>query len=333
MSMTTGRSDIKSKRYSSSYCRKNDPGELEVFEAAQYYSGHNGTGSSSLSGPSHPLQTRRMSLDEHVKQPSMFLSQGLGKHISNECNSVNNGHKHQQRQPRSPGGKITSFLNSLFNQSNSRKKKKKSNKYSSDGGSSMLQASGKEHEDPNQRRWRRTSISHFRSLSSATDSYLKSTTNSISSIYCRAGNNNNKNSSVTTPTKSHKELRSSSDHRQVEVSNKPVASTDDKMKMGSGLASQKMRLEYNFSDNERGSGVEFYRKFSKDKDDSSSKVCDSVDRAGDESDSSSDLFELQISGEGCSCLSDLPVYETTHIERLRLGAPPTSHSAPSYISD
>lgn len=263
-----------------------------------------------------------MSLDEPVRQPSLFIFQGLGKEVDND--DINDRHKHdQQRQPRSPGGRLASFLSSLFSQSSSKKKKnKKSNKSDGNGGSSMLQSSsGKEHDDdPDRRRWRSSSASHFRSSSSAeVDSCSKSRAYGIGNFYCYSTRNNNNRSStvsVTTPTKSFKELRSTSDHRQVGASNKTISSIEDETKTGSGLVrAGRARSEMKFSDiEEKGSVVELHRKFNSNinnnNNNGSSGESMSVDQAEEESDSSSDLFELQIGGEGYFS-GDLPVYETT----------------------
>ncbi|OWM75877.1 hypothetical protein CDL15_Pgr009521 [Punica granatum] len=330
--MTTGNSDITLKAYPSFHQRKHDSGELDVFEATRYYSGQNESGLGPH-GASHPWRTRRMSLDEHVRRSSLFLHQGqLGKQIKNNNNTNDHRHKHEPRQPRSPGGRLASFLNSLFNQSNS--KKKKSNKSSSSGSGSVLQSSGKEHEDPDQRRRRRSSISHFRSssTSSVTESHSKSRTgNVISNDHTNYGNN--VHPSVTTPTKSYKDLRSFLDHGQVEASSKPIASTGDKTKIRSGSIGGKSRSELKSLENEEKviCGMEFYRKFKDNKNNNNNNNAGSKESMlvaeEEESDSSSDLFELQIGGGGY-CSSDLPVYDTTHIERIKTGAP-ISINAPS----
>ncbi|PKI31140.1 hypothetical protein CRG98_048469 [Punica granatum] len=86
MFATSGKSDITPKAYSSFHQRKHDSGELDVFEAAWYYSGRKESGLG-LNGPSHRWRTGRMSLDEHGRRFSLFLHQGqLGKQ--------NNDHRH-----------------------------------------------------------------------------------------------------------------------------------------------------------------------------------------------------------------------------------------------
>lgn len=323
MSTTNGNSDVTPKSYSSVfYRRKNDSSELDPLGSARCYSAGNESGPSSHSAPSHPWRARRMSLDEPVRQPSLFLFQGLGKEVDN---NIDDRHKpDQQRQPRSPGGRLASFLNSLFKQSgtkNKKKKKKKLGKSGDNGSGSMLQSSGKEYDnDPDRRRWRSSSASHFRSSSSTeVDSYSKSRAYSIGNFYCYGTRNNNYRSSpvsVTTPTKSFMDLRSTSDHRQLGASNKPISSIKDDMKTSSGLVSGKAISELKLSDNEeRGSIGELYRKYysniNNNKKNGSSKESMTVDQADQEdSDSSSDLFELQIGGESYFS-SDLPVYETT----------------------
>lgn len=302
-----GASDTTRKKYSSYHRRNDGSGELDVFEAARYYSGQN----DGLS--SHLWRTRRMSLDEHVKQPSMFLPRGLGKQV--DSSSIGSRNKHEQRQPRSPGGRLASFLNSLFSQSNS--KKKASNKYGGSASSSVLQPPPvKEYEDPDQRRRRRSSMSQFRSSSS---------TNGVRDFF--PINHNNKNFSLTSTTKSSYRQP---DHASV----KPTASITDKTKKGSGTVGGKSSLSESKPSDKvetRVSSTRFCRNLndnSKAADDGCSKESVLVDREGEDSDSSSDLFELHIGG-GSYCSSDLPVYETTRIERIGMRATPISLNAPS----
>lgn len=191
----------------------------------------------------------------------------------------------------------------------------------------MLQSSGKDYEDPDQRRRRRSSISHFRSSSSTKEFYSKSSTNGVSNFY--HSNYNNKNSKVTTPTKSHKDFRSSSAHREADASSKPMASTGNKKKSLGSVGGKSSLLQSKSLDEEeiRGSSSKFHGKFNNDDNnndkDGCSKESTLVDQEGEESDSSSDLFELQI-GAGGYYSSDLPVYETTHMERIRSENPPIS---------
>ena len=101
----------------------------------------------------------------------------------------------KHKQPSSPGGRLASFLNSLFSQSAS--KKKKSNKSSS-------QSMKDEDESPGGRRRRRSSISHFRSSSTADSKSLYS---SLSSEFRTPPY-------VQTPTKSCKEFRTFSSEKK-----------------------------------------------------------------------------------------------------------------------
>ncbi|KAM1683997.1 hypothetical protein TB2_034698 [Malus domestica] len=103
------------------------------------------------------------------------------------------------KQPSSPGGRLASFLNSLFNQSASKKKKSKS---------SATQSMKDEEESPGGRR-RRSSISHFRS----------SSTRDAKSVYSSSSSGFRTpppySHAQTAASKSYKDLRSYSDnHKQ-----------------------------------------------------------------------------------------------------------------------
>lgn len=141
---------------------RNDSDELDVFEAARYFSGasENINGNhKSLSGESRIFSCnntqkycmrpiRRMSLDmPNHRGDSIPLKAML---MENHPMMINKEKK--CKQPSSPGGKLAHFLNSLFNQTSLKKSKTKT------------KSTKDEDESPSGwRRKRRSSISHFRS--------------------------------------------------------------------------------------------------------------------------------------------------------------------------
>ncbi|KAK8627724.1 hypothetical protein V6N13_135326 [Hibiscus sabdariffa] len=193
------------------------------------------------------------------------------------------------KQPSSPGGRFASFLNSFFNQTGS-KKKKKSN--------STTQPMKDEEESPGGRRRRRSSISHFRSSSMIdTKSFYSSSSSGFRTSPPYAN----------TPTKSYKEFRSNSDHKQVSSPSKnnigPTKQTalqnaviDDKRNTNTTGYSEKHE---NISVRHREKGQDYSDRYPSDEKETR-KFNETDD--GAESDSSSDLFELQTTQVVCPCM-------------------------------
>ncbi|XP_054810652.1 protein BIG GRAIN 1-like E [Prosopis cineraria] len=283
---------------------RNDSGELDVFEAARYFSGYSEAVGYNASGFTQKIMREesrhghrgRISLDMPMRSllPQQF--HGLEKH----------GKEKKHKQPSSPGGRLASFLNSLFSQSASKKKKSKS----------TTQSMKDEDESPGGRRWRRSSISHFRSSSTADSK----------SIYSSFSSGFRTPPYVQTPTKSCKEFRTLSDQKQQAVSvskynNGHVKSTssqnvslwDDKKKREPTVLDENHKTRNVPSEKDRiwvekhSPEEKEFKKFSE------------VDE-GAESDSSSDLFELQNYDLGYYP-SGLPVYETTNMDNIKRGAP------------
>ncbi|KAK9021509.1 hypothetical protein V6N11_011496 [Hibiscus sabdariffa] len=137
-----------------SFNDRNGSGELDVFEAAKYFSGYNEAANVYNRETStrqkvtrdeirQPLKGGRISLDLPMRRNLLLQqSHSLEKQVKEK--------KH--KQPSSPGGKLATFLNSLFNQTGS--KKKKNSKPSAE-------QSMKEESPGGGRRKRRMSISHF----------------------------------------------------------------------------------------------------------------------------------------------------------------------------
>ncbi|KAA8529309.1 hypothetical protein F0562_033892 [Nyssa sinensis] len=304
----TGLSEVPDKMYKKSLHRRNDSGELDVFEAARYFSGATNE-VSGCNGATNFTQKilredrqawrsgGRISLDVPMRNLIPSQTHVMEKQIMKEK---------KFKQPSSPGGRLASFLNSLFHQTSSKKKKSKS----------TTQSMKDEDESPGGRRKRRISISHFRSSSTADSKTIYSSSNSgfrTPPPYAH------------TPTKSYKDLKSYSDHKQVvplsknnEHVVKPTGlqneAFDDKRSTDYAWLDDKFKFSNGFSEKYReriwadkypsDQGKEF-RKF------------DEMDDGAD-SDSSSDLFELQNYDLGY-CSSGLPVYETTHMDSIKRG--------------
>ncbi|KAG9152147.1 hypothetical protein Leryth_019706 [Lithospermum erythrorhizon] len=189
--------------------RKNDSEELDVFEAARYFSdfheipGYNNNNNVStlaqkiMRDERQPWRGGRISLDMPNIRNSLVNSQTFCM----ENQTTTTKERNKCKQPSSPGGKLANFLTSLFNQASSRKKKSKS----------TTQSLRDEDESPGGRRWRRSSISQLWSSSSNKKSGTKS------NIYPSSST-----SGFRTPppfaysqTKSYRDLQSYVDHHQV----------------------------------------------------------------------------------------------------------------------
>ncbi|XVF85780.1 hypothetical protein PTKIN_Ptkin17bG0145000 [Pterospermum kingtungense] len=303
----TGVSDPE-RVFKKSFHRRNDSGELDVFEAARYFSGYNEAAAAAATSYNCVTFTQKIMREDQRLQPwrsgggrisldvAVPMRSSNSNHLPQQTHhhhvvekQVNNKEKIKYKQPSSPGGRLASFLNSLFNQTGSKKKKSKST-------TTQFMKDHHEEESPGGRRKRRSSISHFRSSSTTADT--KSFYSSSSSGFRTPP------PYAHTPTKSHKEFRSYSDHHKQVVSlSKQTKSTTDQQK-------NRNRADHRSGSEERDQ----FRKFSEVVDD---------DDDGADSDSSSDLFELQNYDLGIYS-SGLPVYETTHMDSIKRGAPISS---------
>ncbi|KAL8052435.1 hypothetical protein ABFX02_05G003700 [Erythranthe guttata] len=257
--------------------RKNS-GELDVFEAAKYFSAANENEQNSdnvLSGTNlsqaiivredrqNILRRSRLSLDLMPNDNP----------ISNQKMIVKERH-----QPTSPGGKLASFLNSLFNQRHYSKTTKKKNKSKPE----------KDFDDENTpgggRRKRRSSISHFIRITSS-------------------NNNNNHTTYPNTPAKQVIiSLPKNTGNSNINPASMDYQCVEEKSRFSNGVLSEKISRNGSFG-------------FSSNK-----KLSDEDDYEGAESDSSSDLFDLPNHELDFSS-SDLPVYETTRVNRIRIAKP------------
>lgn len=278
-----------------SFHRRNDSGELDVFEAARYFSssgndqnpGNNVLIINGVSEKQNYFQrsTGRMSLDlptlnsnptshDHHNQPGLVDQKAMMKEKT----------KYKQ-QPSSPGGRLASFLNSLFNQAHLRKKTMTKKKKSKSVGPTSKDF---EDESPGGRRKRRSSISHF-----STRHHHLVAEDKISAGFRTPP------PYADTPIKSYKEFRNLSDHQRQAIS-LPEKTISRNGKLGFDQDHQLIIKDHRD-----------LRKLISDAD---------YDDDGADSDSSSDLFDLPNHELDFYC-SDLPVYETTHVDRIKIAKP------------
>ncbi|XP_021756523.1 protein BIG GRAIN 1-like E [Chenopodium quinoa] len=318
--------------------RRIDSEELDVFEAANYFSGYNDNNINN-----YLVSQKAVSKEErrgYLREGRVSLDVPSLKHYyihqhNNPLSIVEQQQQQQQqqqkskdkkkyKQPSSPGGKIAQFLNSLFSQTNS-KNKKSSNK------SSSLKD---EDESPINRRKRRSSISHFRSTSSAIDARSMYSTSS-------SGFRTPPPYNLNTPTKSCKDFRNFSDYKDVLATlskykiqgngnNNGIPKDDhnnnnNKVMKGSSnnnidWIDEKLRMvekSKNYNNNNNNNNNISSHVVYQEKKENYKKFDQHDDEDGADSDSSSDLFELRIDYEFGFCSSGLPVYETTHMDNIK----------------
>ncbi|CAN0896222.1 Protein BIG GRAIN 1-like E [Linum grandiflorum] len=184
--------------------------ELSVFEASHYFSSYNDDNPSTktkvLPSRASSGSAGRMSLDlpmsNHGSIEPFDRNQILKEkgHIGNYNSSSNSTKQH--KQPSSPGGRLASFLNTLFHQASRKNKKSKSK---------SLTANDEDHEIPGGgflRRKRRSSISHF--TRSITDTRSWYSSNHVPVLVPTSSAGASTSTIACTPTKngSYKNLRS-----------------------------------------------------------------------------------------------------------------------------
>ena len=304
--------DKVSKRMSSHKRTDAYSGELDVFEAAVYFSGYN-----DFSSGDH-RHTQKYSYNaarEENRRRWGILGGGrrrsldLPMRYSEQVHHLHQDHPEKQevtiikerfgnvrhKQPSSPGGRIASFLNSLFHQAGSKKNKSKAKPTDREveeeipGGGWM-------------RRRRRSSISHLLG-SSKSNSTATTTSSSSKSLFSSSSSGfRTPPPYLNTPTKNYKQfLNFTSATNQVEIQeekkvNKELSWLDEKLKVMESLSEKKKVWSDHDDDDD-------HRRIKRQGDDDD----------GMESDSSSDLFELQnyeLSRGG------LPVYETTNVANI-----------------
>lgn len=310
--------------------RRNDSGELDVFEAAGYYNDNFALNQKVVKEERQGyLRGGRVSLDMPTLRQHHHLFHQFSHPIPPQ-KQLEKQHQQQikdkkHKQPSSPGGKLAHFLNSLFSQTSSKKKKSSSK--------SSTQSMKDEDDSPNGRRKRRSSISHFnfRSTSSAIDA--KSIYSSSSSGFrtpppynlnrpskCCKDVNEHKQALPTFSKYNHNGNGGSSkprimnrvNHDEVSQKGSNFDWFDEKFKFTNGLG--KKTKDFNQAHQEKKR--EICKNFKEELDD------------GADSDSSSDLFELQIDYGFGFCSSGLPVYETTHMDTIKRSSTTTITNGP-----
>ncbi|KAK4786401.1 hypothetical protein SAY86_003090 [Trapa natans] len=286
--------------------RRDDSGELDVFEAARYFSGYTDIISSDYSTTNYSRKTEALDSRGDIAriQPTgdaeNFRSTDRGLYATpKEKLAEGNNHGHRQ-QPCSPGRRLASFLNSLFSQSASKKKKKSAK---SSMATQSLNDDGDEGGGGGWRSRRRSSISHFRSSSSVTKSSTATTMTDSKSLYSSSSSGFR----TPPPSKSYKDRKSLSDHKDVINITRPACLLvqNDKHR-GRGGNGNRTALTNKYGETgEMETEFMRTRKFGYDDEDY-------------DSDSSSDLFELQNYDLGY-CSSGLPVYETTLLDSIKRG--------------
>lgn len=270
--------------------RRDDSDELDVFEASKYFSdepdqvcGFIGAALAQMS-----IEEERSKGEDGRKSVEIPMREPLP---SQPCKSekqlaMKEMVKRSSKQPSSPGGKLASFLNSLFNQASHRKKMPKSGSYSIKGDEDGVNPDGR-------RKIRRSSISHFGGKGSSQCSRSLYSSSSASSGF------------TTSPTISPSPIKVAKDARflsdQIQAKH----------------LSRKLRADFVVSSMDRTGHINGYHE-KRGKSTRSLAFSTDVDD-GAESDSSSDLFDLPNYDVGIFS-KGLPVYQTTHIRRIKIDA-------------
>ncbi|WOH07807.1 hypothetical protein DCAR_0727241 [Daucus carota subsp. sativus] len=313
---------VPERIWKKSFHNRRDSDELDVFEAAGYFSGAN-----EVSGYQKMLRSgRRTSLDiPMMSSTRTSMIQEQAHQYDNVIMPEKPTKEKKYKQPNSPGGRLATFLNSLFSQNSSKKKKSKS--------CSAQSMKDEDHESPGARRKRRSSISHFRSFTSTNNS--SSVNNSKSSFYSSSSSEFTTHPSTNTPTKNtYKDskptihLNMSSKSNKYNVNSTTWQKNEDHDNVWMDEEEFKFSTTTIFDSNRApsqnreifGNGAFDHEKNQPSERDFRNFINEMDD--GAESDSSSDLFELQNYDLGCCTYSSgLPVYETTHMSSIKRGAP------------
>ncbi|KAL8112062.1 hypothetical protein AgCh_019677 [Apium graveolens] len=167
MSITAGLPLVQDKGHQISYIRRHDNSvELDVFDAAEYFSGAN-----EIYGASFTLQQKLMRSGGRISLDVPMMSGKSSSIPSPSRCQKSKEEKKKYKQPSTPSGKLASLLNSLFNHISSKKK------------SSYTQSMKGDQDHKIGRRPRRSSISHFRNLNTISSSISNSSDSNSSSFY------------------------------------------------------------------------------------------------------------------------------------------------------
>uniref|UniRef100_A0A3Q7GFI3 Protein BIG GRAIN 1-like E n=2 Tax=Solanum lycopersicum TaxID=4081 RepID=A0A3Q7GFI3_SOLLC len=294
-------------------CRNNS-GEIDVFEATNYFSttheDYYNNNNQIFHHNKQNLRGGRMSFDMPMMRNSSSslvvpsqTATNYNQHIMDHQKPIMMKQKDQKKykQPSSPGGRLASFLNSLFNQTSSKKKK-------------SLKDIQEDDQSPSGRRKRRSSISHFsfRSSSNITTTTINTTTTNSTSSDSKSSSNSGFRTPppyAPTPTKSYKDFKSlayADHHNKKSNTSSDYSWLDEKLIKNNGV--------YNKINN-TNNGLLL------EKNKTYNKVVDDHDIDDGDSESSSDLFDLPNIDLDYYSSSGLPVYETTHMDNIKRGAP------------
>lgn len=324
MSITAGLPLVQEKGRQISYKQGHDNSVgLDVFDAAEYFSGAN-----EIYGANCTVQQKMMRSGARMSLDIPMMSVKSSSVLSPSRYQKSKEDKKKYNLPNTRGGKLASFLNSLFNQISSKKK------------SSYTQSMKGDQDHNIGRRKRRSSISHFRNLNTTSSSTSNSSDSKSSSFYSSLSN-----SEFKAPPDAHTATKNSYKNIQSHSSNNPnvmVISTNlSKMnninihvKPASNCSSHKNNYLSGKTESSWLHGEKF--KFRTSNEFSLEKCSESVNGVlgdktdqtedstnfrnfrndeddGAESDSSSDLFELQ-NFDLFSCISSNSLaYESAHI--------------------
>ncbi|KAL8161441.1 hypothetical protein V2J09_012930 [Rumex salicifolius] len=290
----------KARRKSSH--RRTDSGELDVFEAERYFS----TATEHLSQATTTTITfpqRIGTMKSANPRPSGRASLDMPRLLLNPQQNIllpQNKEKKKHNQPNSPGGKLASFFNSLINQAVS--KKKKPSKSPNDN-TEQESLGG----DDGWRTRRRNSITTTKPTA-ISDIDAKSIRSSSSLV---SGFRTPPPYMINTPIKPYKKHTNSTSQ-----TTNPNWFREE-FKFVNGLSSSSAKDLGYFEKKAEVDGGSF-KGFMEEED-------------GDDSDSSSDLFELQLNYDDHHhhhnlhhklgyCATDLPVYETTHLDTIKISS-------------
>ncbi|KAK1416024.1 hypothetical protein QVD17_31812 [Tagetes erecta] len=285
---------------------RNGSDELDVFEAAHYFSGAIENSSDTRKTMNHNTRPfGRMSLDMPNPRGDSIPLQAMVME-----NKMMNKKEKKFKQPSSPGGKLAQFLNSLFNQTSSKKSKSK------------LKSTKNEDESPTSwRRKRRSSISHFISSgntsTTATTATIMSDSKSLFSTSSSSGFRTpppyNHVPHIPTNTKTYSYLK------KPPPTQIPINENLNKIETFS--------FKNDLYDKNKSFPNGFFEKakiYDEKQQDMKRFIIDDQDDDAD-SDSSSDLFELTNCDLGYNYSSSgLPVYETTRVDSIKRSAPISS---------
>lgn len=302
--------------------RRNGSDELDVFEAARYFSGANENVTATHNNINGEATIYSNTTQKYCMKPIRRMSLDMPKHKENSIplqamliDPMMVNKEKKSKQPSSPGGKLAHFLNSLFNQTSSKKSKSKT------------KPAKDEDESPSGwRRKRRSSISHFRSGNTNSTTTTTSTANTIMSD-SRSLFSTSTSSGFRTPQPyhvAHTPTKSTSYKDQKSYSYlKPPPTQVTKIPNNGNLNKiENFNIKSDFLDKKTifTNGLVEKVKIFEEKQEDVKEYKRFINEDDGDSDSSSDLFELNNCDLGY-CSSGLPVYETTRMNSIKRAAP------------